>query len=352
MSEQASSPSNDAKSSCFAVRAWPDRDLTEARLALEARELRVPLLGCSLADTARPIVELCAFFADAAQRLFPSWLPEAEGIQRPGGLGADAVSLLAQRAARQGVAMGPVIEPIALAALSGSPADLSHLADETVVRQCVRLIEASYGVERPTLLLEIPDGGSELGNMAALDHAVAWLTGLGVCTIKLCGPGSATIKGVWVDRDDTSRLTHRKNPTSGAMRDSSVSGHSIAAKRYLTPLTGRPSPNSDVEKRVEQYLARCSWASGRRWQVPWQADVLSAPIRTDLMFAAEFLIVEFDGPEHGSQAIYGADRRRDRILMAHGFKVVRFTNDEVDLDLERVATEIRQFVEEKRGSRT
>lgn len=57
------------------------------------------------------------------------------------------------------------------------------------------------------------------------------------------------------------------------------------------------------------------------------------------------LIVEVDGGIHGFQKEYDADR--EAYLMALGFRVVRFTNDEISKDLESVLKRIVNECKEK-----
>lgn len=52
------------------------------------------------------------------------------------------------------------------------------------------------------------------------------------------------------------------------------------------------------------------------------------------------LVVEVDGAVHESQREY--DRERDRAIAAHGLRVLRVTNDEVEQDIEAVLRSILQ----------
>ena len=59
-------------------------------------------------------------------------------------------------------------------------------------------------------------------------------------------------------------------------------------------------------------------------------------------------MVELDGDEHRQPANFEADRARDRSLQAAGYRVVRFTNQEVERDVVLVASEIRRFLAQLR----
>jgi very-short-patch-repair endonuclease len=56
------------------------------------------------------------------------------------------------------------------------------------------------------------------------------------------------------------------------------------------------------------------------------------------------VVVEVDGPVHEGQAEYDAER--DRIFQARGLRVIRFTNDEVLTNMDRVFTAISWFCHE------
>ena len=54
------------------------------------------------------------------------------------------------------------------------------------------------------------------------------------------------------------------------------------------------------------------------------------------------LIVEVDGSHHGAGEQAEHDRRRDAALTRAGFRTLRFSNEEVDLNLDRVVDAILQ----------
>ena len=58
----------------------------------------------------------------------------------------------------------------------------------------------------------------------------------------------------------------------------------------------------------------------------------------DFYCHAAALIVEVDGPVHAEQVDHDAER--DRILSSHGFRVVRFTNEQVRNSLDEVLERI------------
>ena len=59
------------------------------------------------------------------------------------------------------------------------------------------------------------------------------------------------------------------------------------------------------------------------------------------------LVVECDGPIHESNEHWHHDQRRDAYMISQGLRVMRFTNDEVLNETERVLTEITRFLPAK-----
>jgi|SRR6185312_5974263 len=65
-------------------------------------------------------------------------------------------------------------------------------------------------------------------------------------------------------------------------------------------------------------------------------------------FIADFLcysakiVVELDGESHGFEERWKADQRRDAFFLANGFRVLRFTNEQVMSNLEGVVELVRQ----------
>jgi very-short-patch-repair endonuclease len=71
----------------------------------------------------------------------------------------------------------------------------------------------------------------------------------------------------------------------------------------------------------------------------WRRQQVIAGFIVDFYCAAAHLVVELDGPIHAAQADY--DAARDLALAAHNVRILRFTNREVDDELDRVLMSIR-----------
>ena len=106
-------------------------------------------------------------------------------------------------------------------------------------------------------------------------------------------------------------------------------------------------------KRVKQERARAlrqtmTPAEKRLWQqlrahrfdgMHWRRQQVIAGFIVDFYCAAAHLVVELDGPIHAAQADY--DAARDLALAAHNVRILRFTNREVNDELDRVLMSIR-----------
>jgi very-short-patch-repair endonuclease len=89
-----------------------------------------------------------------------------------------------------------------------------------------------------------------------------------------------------------------------------------------------------AEKRLWQQL-RAHRFDGMHWR---RQQVIAGFI-VDFYCAAAHLVVELDGPIHAAQADY--DAARDQVLAAHNVRILRFTNREVNDELDRVLMSIR-----------
>jgi very-short-patch-repair endonuclease len=58
------------------------------------------------------------------------------------------------------------------------------------------------------------------------------------------------------------------------------------------------------------------------------------------------LIIEVDGPIHDLEENKKADMERQHNLQAEGLRVIRFTNDEVRMNMERVIEQINTIINE------
>jgi len=66
----------------------------------------------------------------------------------------------------------------------------------------------------------------------------------------------------------------------------------------------------------------------------------------DFFCFSERLIIELDGPIHNTQKARDDDQRRENLLKANGYRVLRFKNAEVFQDEEKVLSTILQALNE------
>jgi len=271
---------------------------------------------------------------DVVVSLFPDWLPGARGIDSAAGAGRAAVEDIVRSTASRGPLYGPLLKRIAEAAIVGrGRPKLGDVPQATIALECLKLVRAAYEVADVALIL-----AADRFTPAELERAANWFAEHGRCAVWLAGPAVTEMRRIErVDIPDGLNLQH---PTSELAID-------LPTPR-VTPLSGRPNPFSEIEKRLEAQLSLLDWATGRAWNAAWHAGDLHNGIRVDLMWADARCVIELDGPEHRLAERYRADRVRDRLLQRAGFSVLRFTNEEVLEDIERVVSFIERYLAQQR----
>ena len=123
-----------------------------------------------------------------------------------------------------------------------------------------------------------------------------------------------------------------------------------ALHRLISPTSVAPSGGSAIERRMRQALQTTPDLAGLfEDQVTLHLGPLGPTPRVDLLWPDGKVVIELDGPEHGRDAIYAADRHRDYELLIAGYLVLRLTNAEVELDLGRSLDKVRRVVGLRRG---
>jgi very-short-patch-repair endonuclease len=258
---------------------------------------------------------------------FPAWLPGAESIDRVTAGGAQALAALAEDLAGRSDVFGPFVAAAATAAVRGRE-DLLGFPLETIVRESQQLLSRAFKSDYVIVIMDVSGQAGEFERVA-LEQGVAWLASQAAFRVWLHGEGVDLLER-FATSDD---LPHTRpvKPSVGPLT-------------YITPAAGFPAPTSECERRLEAYLRGQIWAAGRAWNQSWSGDAAANPIRVDLLWAAECLVVELDGDEHRQSWKYEADRRRDRRLQAAGFQILRFTNAELERDIVLVASEIERLL--------
>lgn len=264
-----------------------------------------------------------------AMRFFPAWLPDGDVLTTTTNLDRHVARMLAGRLAAQSDHFGPFLADLAEAALV-ERAPSARFSSAVRARGLSRILKSVYQRGEVVLLLERAVDLDEAGQgMAATalswlaDHAIGiWLTGDVLPAI---------------DRFPTTRLWVAAPPTQ------------VSIPRPKLVLPKPPGiPASEIERRLAHALSRAEWAVGHEWNKRWSASPLAPDFFVDLMWHAERCVVELDGPDHRGPHKYAADRQRDNALHLQGFRVLRFTNEQVVSDLALVLRVIKTMLTQLR----
>ena len=96
---------------------------------------------------------------------------------------------------------------------------------------------------------------------------------------------------------------------------------------------------TDAEKILWQYLRK-----SQIYPAKFRRQQSIGPFIVDFYCPTYKLIVEVDGGYHLSTEAQERDRIRDYLLRKDGYRVMRFTNEQVFREIEKVVGEIRAFV--------
>ncbi|MFF3670623.1 endonuclease domain-containing protein [Microtetraspora malaysiensis] len=303
-------------------------------------------------STANLVTSILDELEAAAVGLFPSWLPEAEGIGGPGGAGVPAVRSLALRTASATGHFGPFLADLAELSLhraGASPTRTGVLAGgrtkfapETRAAGLARVLAASFQRAHASILVAVPAGLSPIAE-EILTGACEWLAHRGGLGVWLAGAPLTT-----VDRLET-RFVRLPAELAAIARELPEALPTPASRTIGFPaVAGRPHPGSAAEQALERALSACEWAIGRAWNQAYRPHPLVNPIRLDLLWRDERCVVEIDGPDHLDPVKYALDRQRDVRLQTDGYAVLRFTNDQIMTDPKTVIQQIQRFLLERR----
>ena len=113
--------------------------------------------------------------------------------------------------------------------------------------------------------------------------------------------------------------------------------HAVVSERQRGRAKQLRQTMTHAETLLRRYLkANRIDGLGFRRQVPIRNYI------ADFVCLSAKLIVELDGESHDFEERQKADRKRDAFFLSEGFQVLRFTNEQVMLNLEGVVELIRQ----------
>jgi very-short-patch-repair endonuclease len=314
-------------------------DAEAVALAIDPLPADAPAIVTYTCTAERSITSLIAAVLTeleaAAAALFPAWLPGAEGISGPGGAGLPAVRALARRKAADGEDFGPFLAGLAERALTGRA---GRFSPEIRAAGLARVLAASFGRSRTSLLVQVPDGLTD----AAQEVLVAgceWLAHRGGFGVWLVGAELTAVD----------RVARVPFPLRRALPEVLATGTPSMPTAVSYPaVAGRPHPASPSERALEAALNSRGWAAGRGWNQTLRLHPLVSPVRVDLLWQAERCVVEVDGPDHRGELKFAEDRSRDVRLQSAGYAVLRFTDSQVLTDTQGVVRQIELFLRDRR----
>lgn len=284
------------------------------------------------------VAEILDLLHESAVRLFPTWLPGWDAASGPAGAGGPAVRALALELAGRSDHFGPFLADLAVGALTGHTSSTS-VPPESRAAGLTRVLAASYGQPDVVMIVDLPvsrTGPDEQILVAAAEWlayqgnlAGVWLVGTPLTAVDWIAAHQVRLPV------ETQTLVVPPVPPAAPVLG-------------LPPLAGKPRLDSPAEQLLEKVLATRPWATGRTWNQSFPLGSLTNGIRIDLLWDAERLAVEVDGPEHWQRAHYAADRARDVRLQADGYAVLRFTNDQILDDVTGVTHRLEQFLTARR----
>lgn len=290
----------------------------------------------SPADVVDDVLERLAVMAC---ELFPTWLPTARSITTDSDHDRRVIRQLAHELASGTEHFGPFLADVAEAALGGRIVGRGS-SPEIRARGLARIIGDAYSRNGVALLVGRTEAVPVERQMATA-AALEWLASyVGVW----CGDGA-------LDAVDRFPIWQVAVPDFVARLIPSSVAHNSPRLDYPPP-SGLPHPASVAEQELERRLATRVWAVGRKWNQTYASHVLAPPIRIDLMWPDARCAVEIDGPDHRGMLKYAQDRRRDNGLVLDGYAVLRFTNDEIADDPQRVLDVIERLLISRRGGGT
>lgn len=273
-----------------------------------------------------------------AVELFPAWLPDGDAVVS-GGISLDraVVRMLAQRRAANSEHFAPFLLSVAESAVAGRTQSTRFSADVRA-RGLVRILADAY--QRDAVVLVVTSEELPPDQQQSAAGAYEWLSNHGPFGVWLADHALPAIdRFPTVTAGSSTQTGKSPDPSNGTTRPPVV--------EYPAPI-GRPHPGSAAEQLLERHLAACEWAVGRMWNTLHCGHPLAPPIRVDLMWEDERCVIEIDGADHRAASKYADDRRRDNVLVLDAFAVMRFTNEEVLDDPQRVVGTIEKLLTSRR----
>jgi very-short-patch-repair endonuclease len=280
----------------------------------------------------------------AAVRLFPVWLPGAEGIASPAGAGVAAVRVLARHMAPSSMHYGPFLADLAERTLRRQAPRHGRFPAEVRAAGLAKVVASAYDRAAAALVVAAPDELSEVAS-DVLVGACEWLAEharLGVWLIGARMPAA--------DRLMPYRVTVPRYVTELECSEVEVTEEPELPTLSIPTVAGSLAGGSDTEHALEAALAQHPWAQGRAWHQRYQPTKLDLLRFLDVLWEREKVIVEVDGSEHRAWLKWADDRLRDNRLQRDGYIVLRFPNERIATDLASVLHDIQTHLHLRRST--
>ena len=161
------------------------------------------------------------------------------------------------------------------------------------------------------------------------------VTTVGRALIDLAGILSPSALQRVVERVEALQLTHEVPVSELLLRYPQRPGTGKLRAVLAQPLVN--PTRSELENRFQEFLHDAGF---RRPEINALVNVRGTWLELDCIWRRQKLVVELDGYEtHGTRAAFARDRRRDRLLEAAGFTVIRVTWWDLDPGEHRAALE-------------
>lgn len=295
-------------------------------------------------SVAAVVGEALSELEQAALRLFPVWLPEAEGVASPAGAGVAAVRALARSMAPATAQYGPFLADVAERALRRRAPQGERFSSEVRAEGLAKIVASAYDRTDAALAVLAPDDLDDASS-EVLVGACEWLAAhsrLGVWLLGARRPAA--------DRLMPQRIT-APDYVVRMERAAVAPGKEPELPRLSTPaVAGSAAGGSATEQALENALAQHPWAAGRSWHQRYQPRQLDLLRFLDLLWAREKIVVEVDGPEHRASLKWADDRLRDNQLQREGYLVLRFPNERIANDMASVLHEVQTLLHLRRSS--
>ena len=283
---------------------------------------------------------LISALADAALTVWPDWYGAADLFAR-----SDEQSLQlaldrfasGRAATRQRSILRPWVERAASLCRMSAPPVVANFAPRVQLQQ---LSLALAGSDLTLVVRALATSELESAALLGLSRTLEWVAR------HLRARVVAVLPLVWIGRPELDGISW------GCVTADEAHGGRAAADTDLdepsllvTPIRGRPHPNSPGEQLMAARLSRDPVLGPLFAYNTPVTTVRGSRYLVDLVWFTGKIVVEIDSYRaHSPRSEFASDRHRDYELQLSGFLVLRLTHNSVMTDIELAVDKIRDFV--------